>query len=256
MRRSTNEIAVHQTSWATSTSKNRHWFDLFFCILLLYILSGIGHFSKYTNNCHCRKGITHMRSAQSSARVATVTVALFRRFNTASSFRFYSPYSARQGPALVGLVPQRYSSFQAYRASLKSVSYQSTGNKIFATRNLSTFEENQGEKQENHSFSVPAMGTDMDNDASVSVDDYTGYEKWVRRLYATNMFHPVKLGLDNMHLLHKLLGNPMDDVSTKYRMSHCNCIECCSMSLFVFKLISFLMHVVMNPRIRRSLIEW
>jgi hypothetical protein len=26
------------------------------------------------------------------------------------------------------------------------------------------------------------------------------------------MFHPVKLGLDNMRKLHQLLGNPMDDV--------------------------------------------
>jgi hypothetical protein len=58
------------------------------------------------------------------------------------------------------------------------------------------------------------MGTDIDNDDSTFTDGYTNYEKWVRRLYATNMFHPVKLGLENMHLLHKLLGNPMDDVST------------------------------------------
>jgi hypothetical protein len=58
------------------------------------------------------------------------------------------------------------------------------------------------------------MGTDINNDGSFATNEYTGYEKWVRRLYATNMFHPVKLGLENMHLLHKLLGNPMDDVST------------------------------------------
>ena len=42
---------------------------------------------------------------------------------------------------------------------------------------------------------------------------YSDYEKWVRRLYMTNMFHPVKMGLSNMQQLHDLMGNPMDDVS-------------------------------------------
>ena len=41
--------------------------------------------------------------------------------------------------------------------------------------------------------------------------DYTPYERWVRRLYMTNLFHPVKLGLTNMEQLHAALGNPMDD---------------------------------------------
>merc|ERR1712127_1138991 len=39
---------------------------------------------------------------------------------------------------------------------------------------------------------------------------YTAYEKCVRRLYLTNLFHPVKLGLQNMEQLHTALGNPMD----------------------------------------------
>ena len=40
---------------------------------------------------------------------------------------------------------------------------------------------------------------------------YTPYEKCVRRLYLTNLFHPVKFGLQNMEELHDALGNPMDD---------------------------------------------
>jgi dihydrofolate synthase/folylpolyglutamate synthase len=40
---------------------------------------------------------------------------------------------------------------------------------------------------------------------------YTLYEKCVRRLYLTNLFHPVKLGLQNIERLHNALGNPMDD---------------------------------------------
>jgi dihydrofolate synthase / folylpolyglutamate synthase len=38
------------------------------------------------------------------------------------------------------------------------------------------------------------------------------YEVWVRRLYETNLFHPVKMGLDNIHTLHAALGNPMDQI--------------------------------------------
>jgi len=37
----------------------------------------------------------------------------------------------------------------------------------------------------------------------------TCYEKCVRRLYLTNMFHPVKMGLQNMIQLHECMGNPM-----------------------------------------------
>jgi dihydrofolate synthase/folylpolyglutamate synthase len=42
---------------------------------------------------------------------------------------------------------------------------------------------------------------------------FTPYERWVRRLYQTNLFHPVKLGLQNMDELHEMLGRPMDNVS-------------------------------------------
>lgn len=44
----------------------------------------------------------------------------------------------------------------------------------------------------------------------------TEYEKWVRRLYATNLFLPVKLGLENMERIHTALGNP----SEKYIIIH------------------------------------
>ena len=42
---------------------------------------------------------------------------------------------------------------------------------------------------------------------------FSDYEKWVRRLYMTNLFHPVKMGLTNMQKLHDIMGDPMDDVS-------------------------------------------
>ncbi|CAB9505347.1 Probable bifunctional folylpolyglutamate synthase/dihydropteroate synthase [Seminavis robusta] len=40
---------------------------------------------------------------------------------------------------------------------------------------------------------------------------HSEYEHWVRRLYMTNMFNPVKLGLENIQRIHEQLGNPMDD---------------------------------------------
>lgn len=40
------------------------------------------------------------------------------------------------------------------------------------------------------------------------------YEEMVRRLYMTNLFHPVKMGLQNIEQLHEALGSPMDDPNT------------------------------------------
>jgi len=154
-----------------------------------------------------------MRSTQ-SVRIATATVALFRQFNTVSSFRLFPVYSVvskGEVSAPAGLAPNRSLPLQASQTRFKSstlLSYQFIPKKSLLRRYLSTFGENEDNNQEKSFFSVPEMGTGVGDVGSVG---YTEYEKWVRRLYATNMFHPVKLGLENMHLLHKLLGNPMDD---------------------------------------------
>ena len=42
-------------------------------------------------------------------------------------------------------------------------------------------------------------------------NNMTNYERLVRKLYKTNLFNPVKLGLENMDKLHALLNRPMDD---------------------------------------------
>jgi hypothetical protein len=235
MRRSTDETTtVQQPSLVASTTRqNRTWlcFVSFFYCLSVYLASNFNHVYKYSNsNCrfihslstgryHRRTGISHMRSAQ-SARIASTTVALFNRFNTISSFRLFSVNSVvSKGEAFapVGRAPNRSSPLQTSQTAFKSfslLSYQSIDRNLLVRRHLSTSGEIEDKNQKSSSFSVPAMGTGIDNDGSIATNDYTGYEKWVRRLYATNMFHPVKLGLENMHLLHKLLGNPMDDVST------------------------------------------
>jgi hypothetical protein len=41
---------------------------------------------------------------------------------------------------------------------------------------------------------------------------YSEYEKWVRRLYMTNLFHPAKLDLRNMEQLYNLMKRPLDQV--------------------------------------------
>lgn len=54
------------------------------------------------------------------------------------------------------------------------------------------------------------MAVDDNNNETIQ---YTPYEQWVRRLYQTNLFHPVKLGLQNMQELHEHLGRPMDKLT-------------------------------------------
>jgi hypothetical protein len=51
-----------------------------------------------------------------------------------------------------------------------------------------------------------------DAESNQDASKYTPYEQWVRRLYMTNLFNPVKLGLKNIEELHKAIGNPMDNV--------------------------------------------
>jgi len=61
-----------------------------------------------------------------------------------------------------------------------------------------------------HSSAIPEI---MAVDSKETKRQFTPYEQWVRRLYQTNLFHPVKLGLQNMNELHELLGRPMDKLT-------------------------------------------
>lgn len=210
MRRAGDEKAVHQASSKVPSTRQNHslWLSLaslLYCLFLCLNSGANTRDSPLSTGYHYHQtGISHMRSAQ-SARIATATVALFRQFTPISGFRSFSKRSNRS------------LSRQSRKTTSKSFSVQPNkfiGRKYTTQRYLSTSDETENQKRTNSSFAVPAMGTDTDNDGSIATTEYTGYEKWVRRLYATNMFHPVKLGLENMHLLHKLLGNPMDDVST------------------------------------------
>jgi dihydrofolate synthase/folylpolyglutamate synthase len=58
---------------------------------------------------------------------------------------------------------------------------------------------------------VPPHDDEISNGAAPPPPEYSPYERWVRRLYMTNMFHPVKMGLKNINMLHEAMGSPMDD---------------------------------------------
>jgi hypothetical protein len=180
--------------------------------------------------------------AQSTKIIATTSTILFRRFTVAFSSAgraHYHSSSSSQQPSHRLTQPSSIS-YQSLFYSLDTIK-KKQGIESLLRRNLSSTTQQQQQHEDEDAgttststssspsntnidtkhptkssslskFSVPAMDTDTtSNDVS-----YTGYERWVRRLYATNMFHPVKLGLDNMRLLHKLIGNPMDDVSYTY----------------------------------------
>jgi hypothetical protein len=84
-----------------------------------------------------------------------------------------------------------------------------------------------------------AAVTIMENSGDLSTDSrYTDYEKWVRRLYMTNLFHPVKMGLANVQKLHELVGNPMDDVRLN-SMHQVNSINLCRFNEFMSHLCVF-----------------
>lgn len=47
----------------------------------------------------------------------------------------------------------------------------------------------------------------------MSTPNQSLYEKLVRRLYMTNLFHPVEMILQNIENLHEALGSLLDEVS-------------------------------------------
>lgn len=78
-----------------------------------------------------------------------------------------------------------------------------------------------------NSFNIDLMKTNEESSSKADgARKYTDYEKWVRRLYMTNMFHPVKLGLTNMQKLHDIMGNPMDNVSCHAQLVDINARNC------------------------------
>lgn len=160
-----------------------------------------------------------VRVAAQSTVIATASMILFHGFTVAFSSvgRIYTQSLFSQIPLRSTTTRARFSN--VIPVPVQSIFYPSVNSVIresFSRRNL--FSSKQHEDKDatssrsttavSHKFSVPAMEVETTTTDGIQYNDY---ERWVRRLYATNMFHPVKLGLENMRLLHKLLGNPMDD---------------------------------------------
>ena len=60
---------------------------------------------------------------------------------------------------------------------------------------------------------LPSRGEENDNlVGDKSRTNFTKYEKLVRRLYKTNLYHPVKLGLENMQRLNEAMGFPLNNL--------------------------------------------
>jgi len=74
---------------------------------------------------------------------------------------------------------------------------------------LSSFRSNSNGASRLSSSSSRKQST-SDDDTEQEEGSWSNYERLVRKLYMTNLFNPVKLGLENMDRLHKLLGIPMD----------------------------------------------
>jgi len=69
------------------------------------------------------------------------------------------------------------------------------------------------------SSSSSALFSSNSLDSKEEEEEWSTYEKLVRKLYMTNLFNPVKLGLENMSKLHELLGSPMNQ-SNKVSVIH------------------------------------
>eukprot|EP00571_Detonula_confervacea_P017195 CAMPEP_0172311362 /NCGR_PEP_ID=MMETSP1058-20130122/14630_1 /TAXON_ID=83371 /ORGANISM="Detonula confervacea, Strain CCMP 353" /LENGTH=626 /DNA_ID=CAMNT_0013024521 /DNA_START=95 /DNA_END=1975 /DNA_ORIENTATION=+ len=74
---------------------------------------------------------------------------------------------------------------------------------LFSSTNTDNIDDAQNQKR-NMSISTSEQTQEGEE------KEWTEYERLVRKLYMTNLFNPVKLGLENMDRLHKILGSPMD----------------------------------------------
>jgi hypothetical protein len=163
-----------------------------------------------TNYCHLNFPSTRSPSSISFVRVILILLVCLLFPSLSSSFSMRSVWQRRhllsatvqatlkqQPPnhqlnrrGALAFVSPRLQPLSHPRASTSTATFASTTTRLFA--------------------STPSvMETDNTN---TDGNEYTPYEKWVRRLYLTNLFHPVKMGLTNMRALHQLMGSPMDQV--------------------------------------------
>jgi len=98
--------------------------------------------------------------------------------------------------------------------TFQKMSQQSSTGPLFS----STIRNNSNSNNDSLSPPKPDKATDEDVNSEIigqeeeeeEEEGWSNYERLVRKLYMTNLFNPVKLGLENMDRVHKLLGSPMD----------------------------------------------
>ena len=99
-------------------------------------------------------------------------------------------------------------SFLSGRWLTRAVHIPSSSNTHYFLRSSPSFSLHLSSTMRSFSSSSP---TDATNNNGVKEErEWSNYEKLVRKLYMTNLFNPVKLGLENMDKLHKAIGSPMD----------------------------------------------
>ena len=98
-------------------------------------------------------------------------------------------------------------SFLSGRWLTRAVHIPSSSNTHYFLRSSPSFSLHLSSTMRSFSSSSP---TDATNNGVKEEREWSNYEKLVRKLYMTNLFNPVKLGLENMDKLHKAIGSPMD----------------------------------------------
>lgn len=138
----------------------------------------------------------------------------------AQAFSLGSPLSHKRQPSLLLPLFGKYplpDGDPNHRFFVSSSFWVSKQSSKVRTRSTSTLHNSNRTPSVNTASCDPYVPPDPDKLASLMPEQnpdgqpYSLYEKCVRRLYLTNLFHPVKLGLQNIERLHNALGNPMDD---------------------------------------------
>lgn len=92
----------------------------------------------------------------------------------------------------------------------------------------------------------PVTSRQPTSDDEEKAEEWTNYERLVRKLYMTNLFNPVKLGLENMDKLHGSIGSPMDrsDIAVVHvagsngkgsvALKTANALHCCGYKVGLF----------------------
>ena len=171
-----------------------------------------------------------------------LVICFLGNFPSSSPFIFFTPFLSsplfKMLPVILLCVAVQSLAFQStlFAGSIAMASYGARGTKVFRSAFVRSFvgygrltRANTNSNTEHLLFrpssSLPLhLSSTMRSSSRTSSNrpeesskngvkeqrEWSNYEKLVRKLYMTNLFNPVKLGLENMDKLHKAIGSPMD----------------------------------------------